>query len=188
MPDAGGAGEREPYLVDRKALCAVLGVANINSITKMIDRGMPHPPKRGRFNLAECAKWYIEELHSRGAFSAEEQEEVVQARTELYRAQTEAKKLDISKARQELVGAADAHDAILALALECAVGWEQLPGRAASGCVGLGDEITARAELERHAREGRERTAERCRQLARRFDGSGAGDTPATETKRGSMG
>ena len=111
--------------------------------------------------------------------SPEEVDEVVQARTRLYDAQTRAKEIDNRKADGELIEVDDALAVCMDMGVELVAGADQLPGRVAPDCVGLPSEAEALRAVAKHANEFRERIAESVEGLSDRLaDYCGRHSTP----------
>lgn len=173
------AALRTDWITDRAGLAHVLGLAELNSISKLVARGMPRQD-RGRYDLAACVPWYIQDVKSRGQVDPDEIEEVVLARTKLYDAQRLGKEID-NAIRTKQVAYIEQMDAgAMDLGAEFNAGLEQLPGRAAVECVRAQNETEAREILTRHANEIRERVSERLAAVARDLRAGGGPDPTPT--------
>lgn len=100
------------YQVSRDELAHILGVSP-QYLSNLVARGMP---KRGhgRYHLPECVQWYLDATRA-GETDGEESVDVVAARTELYRAQTQAKKLETELAAGRVIPQDDVREMLLTL-------------------------------------------------------------------------
>lgn len=154
--------ERETWITDRAGIAYLLGV-KFATISKLNARGMPKL-SRGRYHMADCAQWYFSD---KGGLDPDENEEVIEARTELYRAQTESKRIDNLRETKELAYVSDLRAIVEQLHAETVAAIEPLPARCAKDYADANNEREARALLEQHANELRARLYERVNEIAR---------------------
>ncbi len=172
--------------VDRAAVAAVLGCSE-NHINKLVSRGMPRAA-RGRYHLPDCVQWVVRDLTNRGAIDPDEVPAIVEARRQLYEAQTRHKTLESERLAGELLDAQDVRQAFTTLAQSLVSHLEGLPtraARAAAAAATVGEVVTV---LRGECNELREQLADHCQALEREFLGGGPGAAPSADAHGGAVG
>ena len=121
-------------IVDRQTLSECLNIST-NRVSQLVRDGMPKQG-RGKYDLAECVRWFLAFKLKTGTHSTAN---VNEARKKLYEAQVEKTELETSKIKRETIPADEHMIDMNQLAVLFSSGLDAIGGRLASQLAGMND-------------------------------------------------
>lgn len=186
-PARRARAELQNWIVDRSTLAFVFGVES-KAVSKFVERGMPPPIRRGEYVLPDCVQWRIQDVRRGGSMDPDQIPEVVEARTELYRAQHAHKRIESARLAGELLPFDNVMAEVAKISALVAQGFEQFVGRCAEEFAAAETLPDAMRILSEHERQARQRIADGLEQMARDFERGIPDSEAAADEERGGMG
>jgi phage terminase Nu1 subunit (DNA packaging protein) len=167
-------------LVASQKSLAVIFAVDPATVSRWAQDGMP---KRGwgKYPLAECVRWRIEQLIAQAAGDSSE---ITESRMRLYDTQREKHELEMKQMRRELLDAEEVATAIRSMFGIVATQLDGLGPRMAARLAGLSDPQKIAKELLSECRNIRRATADSIADFARDLDGSEDAPAPARKGRR----
>lgn len=150
---------------DRTGVARIFGLRELNTVNKWRARGMPRVT-HGVYSIPDVVQWRLEEIQSKSALDVDDMPAIVEARTQLLRAQEQHKRLEIARLEGSLLEAEEVRQTLLTLCQHLVTALEGLPTRVAQ------EAASARTEAE-VAHIIREHCADARRELARQIKALG---------------
>jgi phage terminase Nu1 subunit (DNA packaging protein) len=142
-------------IVTRQTLSECLNIST-NRVSQLVRDGMPKEA-RGKYDLAECVRWYLGFKLKSGPHSTAN---VNEARQALYEAQTEKVALETARIRKETVAADQYMIDLNQMAVLFSSGLDSIGGRLASQLAGMTDPAEIAAHLTHETNAIRESVAD----------------------------
>lgn len=174
------------FTTDRTGIAYVIG-CSVNHVNKLVAKGMPRA-RRGQYDIAQVVQWLLSDATSRAGVDPDELPAVVEARTRLYVAQEEHKRLETRRLAGEVIDAEEVRSEMMALAQILVSALEGVPMRAAQDLIGVHSAAEAAATLREHCSAARNELAAQLASLAEPVPADEPIGAAAADPQRGTMG
>lgn len=172
---------------DRTGVARIFGLRELNTVNKWRARGMPRVT-HGVYSIPDVVQWRIEEIQSKGALDVDDMPAIVEARTQLLRAQEQHKRLEIARLEGALLEADEVRQTVLTLCQHLVTALEGLPTRAAQQAASATTEAEVAHILREHCADARRDLARQIKTLAQDIPDRFASSDAAPAEDGGAMG